>query len=100
MGPRSAASGTMWAIMKPWVAPEKRPSVMSATRLAEPGALERAGHVEHLAHAGAALGPLVADHDHVVGLDLALLDRLEGVLLALEDARGTAVIVLASAPRA
>ncbi len=31
IGPRSAASGTMWAIMKPWVAPEKRPSVMSAT---------------------------------------------------------------------
>ena len=31
IGPPSAASGTMWAIMKPWVAPEKRPSVMSAT---------------------------------------------------------------------
>jgi hypothetical protein len=58
MGPRSAASGTMWAIMKPWVAPEKRPSVMSAHRAAEPRALQRPGDVEHLPHPGAALsGP-------------------------------------------
>src|SRR5206468_4128197 len=31
IGPPSAASGAMWPIMKPWVAPEKRPSVISAT---------------------------------------------------------------------
>ena len=31
MGPPLKASGATWAIMKPWVAPLKRPSVTSAT---------------------------------------------------------------------
>jgi hypothetical protein len=80
----------MWPIMKPWVAPEKRPSVISATVSPSPRpAAPR--HVEHLAHARAALGAFVADDDHVVRLDLALLHRLERVLLALEHARGPAV---------
>ena len=30
-GPPFDASGAMWPTMKPWVAPEKRPSVTSAT---------------------------------------------------------------------
>ena len=53
--------------MKPWVAPEKRPSVMSATVVSEPLADERGRHLEHLAHAGPAGRPLVADHDDVAG---------------------------------
>ena len=36
--------------------------------LAQPGALDRAGDGEHLAHARAALGPFVADHHDVAGL--------------------------------
>ena len=31
MGPPTAASGAMWPIMRPRVAPEKRPSVSRAT---------------------------------------------------------------------
>ena len=42
--------------------------------VAEALADERAGHVQHLAHAGAAGRALVADHDHVAGLDRARLD--------------------------
>src|SRR5439155_458280 len=50
------------------------------------GALDRARDVEHLAHAGAALRPLVADHDEVARLEPAGLHRDEGVLLAVEHA--------------
>src|SRR4029453_13453220 len=96
IGPPSAASGVMWPIMKPWGAPEKRPSVISPPErpVPEPRALDGAGHVEHLAHAGAALGALPADHDHVVGLDLRGLHRGEGVFLPIEDPRGPTVHVL------
>ena len=69
--PAAAASGATWPIMKPWVAPEKRPSVMSATVLAEALADERAGDLQHLAHARPAARALVADHDHVARLDRA-----------------------------
>ena len=31
IGPPTAASGATWPTMKPWEAPEKRPSVISAT---------------------------------------------------------------------
>ena len=57
----------------------------------EPLADERAGHVQHLAHAGPAGRALVADHDHVAGLDRPRLDRREAVLLGVEDARRAAV---------
>src|SRR5207302_108985 len=53
----------------------------------EAGALERARDVEHLPHAGPALGALVADDDHVARLDRPRLDGGEGVLFAFEDAR-------------
>src|SRR5262249_56965866 len=66
-------------------------------RVAEARALERAGDVEHLAHAGSALGPLVANDDDVVGLDLAFLHSFEGTFLTLEHARGTAMLGLALA---
>ena len=92
IGPPSAASGAMWPAMKPRVAPEKRPSVSSATRLAEALPHERRGDREHLAHARAADRALVADDDDVARLDLAGGDRLHRVLLALEHARGALVV--------
>ena len=69
IGPPTSASGATWPAMKPRVAPEKRPSVSSATVVAEPLAHERRGDGEHLAHPGAAARALVADHDDVAGLD-------------------------------
>src|SRR5499427_8235485 len=65
--------------------------------IAQARALERAGDVEHLAHARPALRSLVADDDDVVGLDLAFLDGLESAFLALEHARGAAMLGLALA---
>ena len=56
--------------------------------LAEAGALDRAGHGQHLAHARPALGPLVADDDDVARLQRALGDGVHGALLAVEDPRG------------
>src|SRR5262245_45558779 len=62
--------------------------------IAEPGALQRTRHVEHLAHPRPALGTFPADDDHIVGLDLLRLDRLEGVLFAIEDPSRTPVEIL------
>src|SRR2546426_3553840 len=61
--------------------------------VAEAGALDGAGHVQHLAHARAALGAFPADDDDVVRLDLAGLHGGERVLLAIEHARGAAMRV-------
>ena len=47
---------------------------------------DRGGDVQHLAHAGAAVRALVADHDHVALADRAGFHRREGVLLGVEDA--------------
>src|SRR5439155_919373 len=52
---------------------------------------QRRGDAQHLAHAGAAARALVADDDHVARLDRAPGDGGHRVLLALEDARRTAV---------
>ena len=61
IGPPRAASGATCPAISPRVAPEKRPSVMSATRVAEAGAHQCRRHGEHLAHAGPAARALVAD---------------------------------------
>ena len=53
---------------------------------------DRAGHVQHLAHARPARGPFVADHDHVARLDGAGLHRREARLLGVEHASRTAVL--------
>src|SRR6185436_13577330 len=53
-------------------------------RVAEARALERAGHVQHLAHTRPALGTFPADDDDVVRLDLPGLHGRERILLALE----------------
>ena len=50
-----------------------------------------AGGVEHLPHARAALGALVPDDHHVAGDNLALIDGLDGVLLAVKDTGGAGV---------
>src|SRR6202521_1741407 len=51
-------------------------------------AVKRRCGSEHLAHAGAAPGTLVADDKHVAFLVLAVLHRIEAGLLAVEAARG------------
>src|SRR3546814_7244836 len=56
-------------------------------RLAQALAVDGGGRGQHLAPAGAALRPLVADDDHVAGLHLVLHHRLERVLLAVDAAR-------------
>jgi hypothetical protein len=60
--------------------------------LAQAGAVDRGGHREHLAHAGAAGGALVADDDDVAALDPAADQRRHRGLLAVEDARRAAVV--------
>ena len=67
----------MWPTVKPRVAPEKRPSVSSATESPSPAPTIAAVTREHLAHAGPAVRPLVADHDDVARLDGLPLHRLE-----------------------
>ena len=42
--------------------------------------------LEHLAHAGAALGALVADDHHIAGVDLTRIDGGNGGVLSLSDA--------------
>ena len=59
----------MWPTIRPWVAPEKRPSVISATSSPSPSPDDRGGDVQHLAHARPAGRALVADHDDVAGPD-------------------------------
>ena len=54
--------------------------------LAETRALDGAGDRQHLAHAGPALGPLVANDNHIIGFDLSLLHCRESILLAIEHA--------------
>src|SRR5690606_37968604 len=49
-------------------------------------AVERGRGGQHLAHAGAALGALVADHEHFAFLVRASIDGAKGILLAIEAA--------------
>ncbi len=60
--------------------------------LGESGADNGAGDAQHLAHAGSAAGPFIADHNHVASLDAAFGDGGHGVFLAIEDARGTTMV--------
>ena len=65
IGPPSAASGAMWPIISPWVPPEKRPSVISATVGPSPWPASAAVTLEHLLHPRAADRTLVPDDDDV-----------------------------------
>src|SRR5690606_16163736 len=57
--------------------------------LSETFRLQIAGRIEHLLHAGAALGTLVADDHDVARLDLIAEDALHRRVLAFEDDRRT-----------
>ena len=57
--------------------------------LAHALAVDERGDAEHLAHAGPAARPFVADDEDVAFGIRAFGDRREGILLALEDARRT-----------
>ena len=61
--------------------------------VAEPFADDRAGDLQHLGHPGPAGRALVADHDHVAGLDRLRHHGVEGGLLGVEHARRAAVHV-------
>src|SRR5438045_8732180 len=60
-------------------------------------AVKRRGGGQHLAHAGAALGALVADDEDVAVLVGAVLDGGETVLLTIEHQRRTAKLQLGHA---
>ena len=92
MGPPAAASGATWPTISPRVAPLKRPSVISATCSPRPWPTSAAVTPEHLPHARAAAGALVADDHHVARADASSPDRGEGVLLALEHPRRAPVV--------
>ncbi len=93
MGPPTNASGATWPAVNPRVAPEKRPSVSSATVCAEIRmSADCRRHLQHLAHARAALRAFVANDQHVAGLDLAGLHGGKTFLFAIEDARRTAML--------
>ena len=55
--------------------------------LAQTLGLEIAGRIEHLLHAGATLGSLVADQYHLTWLHQVIEDRRHCRLLAFEDSR-------------
>ena len=46
---------------------------------------------EHFAHTGTTARAFITDDEHVIGLDLAVLDGSEGILLAIKDAGGAAM---------
>ena len=85
MTPPAAASGETWPIDSPEVPPENRPSVTSAHAAPSPRPLRKRGRIEHLLHARPAARSLVADHHDVAGLDPLAQDRLDRVLLGLDD---------------
>jgi hypothetical protein len=87
IAPPAAASGLMWPSDRPEDPPENRPSVISAHLGPSQTALEVGGRVQHLLHARAALGALVAHDDDVAGDDLPAEDHLDGLVLALGDLR-------------
>ena len=92
IGPPRAASGATWPAMKPVRRAREAAVGDERDRVAEARADERAGHGEHLAHAGAARRALVADDDDVAGWICAGVHRGERGLLAVEDARRPAVL--------
>ena len=55
-------------------------------------AADRRRYLQHLAHAGAALGAFVANHQHIARLDLARLHGGKAVFFAVEDARRSAML--------
>ena len=50
------------------------------------------GGIQHLPHAGAALGALVADDHHITGLNASGIDDLDSLLLGIEHPGGAGVL--------
>ena len=76
MGPPTNASGATWPAVKPRVAPREAAVGEQRDGVAELGmAADGRGHLQHLAHAGAALRAFIANHEHVAGLDLVPIAR-------------------------
>ena len=85
-GPPTAASGETWPTQMPRVAPEKRPSVTSATFFAHLLAVDDGGHSEHFPHTGAADRAFIAHDQYLAGMIGARFDRANAVFLAFEYA--------------
>src|SRR3954466_591829 len=88
IGPPRTASGATWPAISPRVAPEKRPSVSSATSPPRPSPTIAAVTESISRHPGPAGRALVADHDDVAFVDPAARHDGHAVLLGLEHARG------------
>jgi len=91
MGPPRTASGATWPAIRPCVAPEKRPSVSSATCSPSPAPFSAAVTAASRAYRGPRRA-LVADHDNVAGDDRAVRGGSHRGLLAFEHPRGPAVV--------
>ena len=85
MGPPAAASGETWPMAAPRVAPEKRPSVMRATEPLIRSSHTMASVVMSISGMPQPAGALIADDDHLAGIDLVGHHGVVGVLLVVED---------------
>src|ERR1019366_2886270 len=63
-------------------------------RVAEARTLHGRRYEQHFAHTWSAFRTFVANHHHIVGLDLAVVYRRESVFFALEHARRTHMLAL------
>ena len=88
IGPPSTASGRDVPDAQPGGRPGEPAVGEQQHVLAQPGALDRAGDGQHLAHARAAARALVADHHDVAGLQRAVGHRGHRALLAVEHPGG------------
>ena len=86
-GPPTAASGDTCPTTNPWLPPEKRPSVISATWSPSPLPMMAAVGLSISRMPGPAARTLVAHDDHVAGTNRAVEDRLQRRLLAVEHPR-------------
>ena len=69
----------------PLDAPEKRPSVISATRRAKSHTCDGRCRIQHFSHTRTALWSFIADNHNITRHDLAALDRCNGILFAVKD---------------
>ena len=91
-GRRRGASGATWPAMKPWVAPEKRPSVRRATLSPRPSPTSAAVTCSISRMPGPPFGPSLRITTTSPGWIVLRHHGGEGVLLALEHARRAAVL--------
>ena len=92
IGPPWTASGATWPTMKPRVAPEKRPSVISATESPSPSPTIAAVTASISRMPGPPAGPSLRITTTSPGLIWPLVTAAIVGFLALEDARRAAVV--------